>query len=881
MKNSSSSREVYKLENKMMDLIYSLYSNTDNETLYNDITPRDYQLEILEIAKARNTIAFLDTGTGKTLIAIMLTKWLSGKAVFLTPTKALIEQQDSVAKKFNIRCDWRSGKKGESWNSIKWQNWISKFDLLFLTPQLFLNSLRHGYLQMEQFDLLIYDECHHCKGEHPYFSIQTEFYFTSLKKPKILGLTASPVVTGPKEIKELKSELSDLCLFLDSDFAQVNRRSVNQIASQAKVIVKGVDHISECKSDIIEELSLIMKSNINMRDHFDSAKTVFEKIGEIGLKYYLRDFPYKNELLHYFETQLEEGYSELFLELVHLLNEHFSLEESSQVIILAERRVTVWYLVDALNYFSNLYNLNIKAGKVVGINQGSRSSEICKMKNSSHEYSLDDFRLGNINVLVATTVVEEGIDIPSCNFVIRYDSPPNNLRSYVQSKGRARDKDSKFIVLTPMHNQAETIDLIRRFDYMIVFLKNLADKPITKPERGMTSYVSFKIPETGATISTAWSELWVKDFETALKKLTGEKIKYETSYIREVSKVKGYSGIVKFPSLFCIEDVKSSRLYCRENDALKDAIVQAAEALYQNEFIDEFLFQCIEKGLRATDSKLRYKNSKSSVCSPFDDKAYLEQNSIEKFIGNLDSFYHIYKLIISDQQSELSLGLFSTADIPECPFDLFSSKYNINSSIKQTQNPSRIRMQLIRTERFDLKNLSMVKAFHLTINSILCSQFNRTKRNIYEEHIGNAVSDLEIQVPLCVVPILDDNINWNIIKSNILFLRNPAKFDSKSYENLALKLDTNDLYIILDILFDSPKHEVYNNNSNLVACIEREINEEYLSVQKFDCHANTQKKYKEFLRRSDLIFSPIPTYFLNLCRMLPNIISKIDEFLFG
>lgn len=53
-----------------------------------------------------------------------------------------------------------------------------------------------------------------------------------------------------------------------------------------------------------------------------------------------------------------------------------------------------------------------------------------------------------INVLITSEVLEEGVDIQTCNYVIRYDSP-KNFPSYVQSKGRARCSGSKFIVMVP------------------------------------------------------------------------------------------------------------------------------------------------------------------------------------------------------------------------------------------------------------------------------------------------------------------------------------------------------------------------------------------------------------------------------------------------
>jgi endoribonuclease Dicer len=59
---------------------------------------------------------------------------------------------------------------------------------------------------------------------------------------------------------------------------------------------------------------------------------------------------------------------------------------------------------------------------------------------------IKEFRTGEINVLVATAIVEEGLDIPKCNLVFRFNKPPN-FSSYMQSKGRARAKQNASYVL--------------------------------------------------------------------------------------------------------------------------------------------------------------------------------------------------------------------------------------------------------------------------------------------------------------------------------------------------------------------------------------------------------------------------------------------------
>ena len=70
----------------------------------------------------------------------------------------------------------------------------------------------------------------------------------------------------------------------------------------------------------------------------------------------------------------------------------------------------------------------------------------CYMKSKDQNKILRRFRNEEFNILLATSVVEEGLDVKKCNVVIRFDGL-NNYRAYVQSKGRARAKDSRYIVL--------------------------------------------------------------------------------------------------------------------------------------------------------------------------------------------------------------------------------------------------------------------------------------------------------------------------------------------------------------------------------------------------------------------------------------------------
>ena len=62
--------------------------------------------------------------------------------------------------------------------------------------------------------------------------------------------------------------------------------------------------------------------------------------------------------------------------------------------------------------------------------------------------TLAKFKDGRVNTLISTAVVEEGLDVRTCNLVIKFDFP-ETFRSYVQSKGRARAKPSQYLLMVP------------------------------------------------------------------------------------------------------------------------------------------------------------------------------------------------------------------------------------------------------------------------------------------------------------------------------------------------------------------------------------------------------------------------------------------------
>jgi endoribonuclease Dicer len=54
---------------------------------------------------------------------------------------------------------------------------FKKSTVIVMIAQMFLNCLRRGYIKITDFSFMVFDECHHCDGNHPYAGIMREFYF--------------------------------------------------------------------------------------------------------------------------------------------------------------------------------------------------------------------------------------------------------------------------------------------------------------------------------------------------------------------------------------------------------------------------------------------------------------------------------------------------------------------------------------------------------------------------------------------------------------------------------------------------------------------------------------------------------------------------------
>lgn len=123
-------------------------------------------------------------------------------------------------------------------------------------------------------------------------------------------------------------------------------------------------------------------------------------------------------------------------------------DRSVKGLIFVERRYTARILCHVIRRYANAYpHLKIRVDFMTGRNAFMPDSIETLIGNKNNSRVLDKFKRDEINLIIATSVLEEGIDLQECNLVLCYD-PPKTFRSYVQTKGRARMKQSQYVIMT-------------------------------------------------------------------------------------------------------------------------------------------------------------------------------------------------------------------------------------------------------------------------------------------------------------------------------------------------------------------------------------------------------------------------------------------------
>jgi ERCC4-related helicase len=144
-----------------------------------------------------------------------------------------------------------------------------------------------------------------------------------------------------------------------------------------------------------------------------------------------------------------DGISKKTYLLVDLLASEAKDNPDFTCLVFIEQRIWVACVAEILTHHPRTKDL-LRVGTFVGTSQNSkRKADIAALVEPRNQHTtLDDFRAGMLNVILATSVLEEGIDISSCHLVIDFERS-KNLKSFVQRRGRARKKESKYVIFMP------------------------------------------------------------------------------------------------------------------------------------------------------------------------------------------------------------------------------------------------------------------------------------------------------------------------------------------------------------------------------------------------------------------------------------------------
>lgn len=76
------------------------------------------------------------------------------------------------------------------------------------TAQVFLDLFQQKYMELRSVSIIIFDECHHGTGHHPYHETMRLFQLAKPPLPRVIGLTG--VLIKGNEIKQVAKKLKEL-----------------------------------------------------------------------------------------------------------------------------------------------------------------------------------------------------------------------------------------------------------------------------------------------------------------------------------------------------------------------------------------------------------------------------------------------------------------------------------------------------------------------------------------------------------------------------------------------------------------------------------------------------------------------------------------------
>jgi Fanconi anemia group M protein len=456
---------------------------------------RDYQVSIAVEATKRNTLVVLPTGLGKTVVAVLVMAHrlheVGGRCLFLAPTKPLVEQHAEFVEETLLadNVEVFTGDVAPDERATRWR----ETEVICATPQVIQNDVIAGRIDLSDVGLLVFDEAHRAVGDYAYVFIADQYKRARLEG-LTLGLTASPGsdpdkiqevcrncgVEGVEVRTEADEDVEPYVQDVDIEWEEVKvPETLERVADVLDEILEelvddlrglgfyGKPYVSKGELlDLQNELQAklaetpddeawpvyqgLSKQAAALKVHH--AKDLAETQGVGALRSYLERL--EDDDTKAAERLMDDPRMDQVRDLVERSNvEHPKLRKAylvvrdqleenpdSRIIVFTHYRDMADLLTEELEKAEG----PIEPVRFVG--QASRGESDKGLTQNQQVEILDDFREGEYNTLVATSVAEEGLDIPSTDLVVFYEPVASEIRT-IQRRGRTGRREAGRVVI--------------------------------------------------------------------------------------------------------------------------------------------------------------------------------------------------------------------------------------------------------------------------------------------------------------------------------------------------------------------------------------------------------------------------------------------------
>jgi len=470
------------------------------------IEKRDYQINIADVAKEVSTLVVIPTGMGKTIIAFLVMadvkyKNPDGKILFLAPTKPLVDQHARDIEGL-LELDKPEVFTGDVKPDTREELW-KETDIIVSTPQVIRNDLMAHRISLDDVSMIVFDEAHRAVGGYSYVYIAEQY---KKRDGLVLGLTASPGsetehITSVCETLEIDNveirtkydpdvvnyvQTMDI-KWIDVKLPKEHRRIVDRLKDILKKDIKNLQRYGFLKNENPKRISrkkIIEASNqiqgrlhsggdpklynaasivasalkidhaIDqaetqgpevLNDYLDKLKNEAESRGGSKAAKRLMNSKEMNEVL-----ALLKDFDEVHPKIpktVEVVKKQLRRKPDSRIIVFTNYRNTAQRLTRVLAEKQDL-----KPIRFVG--QADKEGDK-GLKQKDQLEVLRRFKEGTYNVLVATSVGEEGLDIPATDLVVFYEPVPSEIRT-IQRRGRtARERRGNVAILITKNTRDE------------------------------------------------------------------------------------------------------------------------------------------------------------------------------------------------------------------------------------------------------------------------------------------------------------------------------------------------------------------------------------------------------------------------------------------